>query len=374
MLKSNNDNVYYNILYLLSCGVNNVNTDAGMISKMNMENLYAACKFHNLTAFVCMTLENADVDVSSKWKEAKFKSIRKNIMLDAEREKLLKFCEEKHIWYMPLKGVILKELYPQTGMRQMADNDILFDKNYQKDIHDYFIGHGYRTAEYKKGNHDVYEKAPVYNYEMHTSLFNASDDSCWTEYYNNVNERLILKDDNNEYGYHFSDEDFYIYFTAHTFKHYDRGGGAGIRTLLDFYIYNREKNLDYDYINCELEKLGISAFEKKVRQLGCKVFGTDIENLSENEQQMLEFFMRSGTYGTISNIVKKRMKTDESRIRYCLKRLLPDMKSVKVYHPLVYKHKILLPGYCVYRIIRGVTVRKERTVTELKILTGRKSI
>ena len=68
MLKSNNDNVYYNILYLLSCGVNNVKTDAGMISKMNMENLYAACKFHNLTAFVCMTLENADADVSSKWK------------------------------------------------------------------------------------------------------------------------------------------------------------------------------------------------------------------------------------------------------------------------------------------------------------------
>ena len=97
MLKSNNDNVYYNILYLLSCGVNNVKTDAGMISKMNMENLYAACKFHNLTAFVCITLENADVDVSSKWKEAKFKSIRKNIMLDAEREKLLKFCEEASV-------------------------------------------------------------------------------------------------------------------------------------------------------------------------------------------------------------------------------------------------------------------------------------
>ena len=92
MLKSNNDNVYYNILYLLSCGVNNVNTDAGMISKMNMENLYAACKFHNLTAFVCMTLENADVDVSSKWKEAKFKSIRTNIMLDAEREKSNGIC------------------------------------------------------------------------------------------------------------------------------------------------------------------------------------------------------------------------------------------------------------------------------------------
>lgn len=34
---------------------------------------------------------------------------------------------------MPLKGILLKEMYPKIGMLQMADNDILYDKQYRKE-------------------------------------------------------------------------------------------------------------------------------------------------------------------------------------------------------------------------------------------------
>ncbi len=35
------------------------------------------------------------------------------------------------IWYMPLKGAILHTLYPVSGMREMADNDVLYDSTRQ---------------------------------------------------------------------------------------------------------------------------------------------------------------------------------------------------------------------------------------------------
>lgn len=47
--------------------------------------------------------------------------------------------EKAGIWYLPLKGVILKEMYPVYGIRQMADNDILFDFTYRKEVKDIFL-------------------------------------------------------------------------------------------------------------------------------------------------------------------------------------------------------------------------------------------
>lgn len=82
-------------------------------------------------------------DCKQKFIEAKSKAIRKNILLDTEREKIFEFLEQNKIWYMPLKGVILKELYPKIGMRQMSDNDILFDETYRKDIVRFMKNKGY---------------------------------------------------------------------------------------------------------------------------------------------------------------------------------------------------------------------------------------
>lgn len=63
--------------------------------------------------------------------------------MDAERVEIIKFLEEKHIWYMPLKGVILKEFYPEYGLRQMCDNDILFDNDYTDEVRKWFFNRGY---------------------------------------------------------------------------------------------------------------------------------------------------------------------------------------------------------------------------------------
>lgn len=67
---------------------------------------------------------------------------------------------------MPLKGSILKDWYPKFGMREMADNDILFDASKRKEVKAIFQGRGYTVKEYDKSNHDAYEKPPIYNFEI----------------------------------------------------------------------------------------------------------------------------------------------------------------------------------------------------------------
>ncbi len=117
----------YDMLYLTSCALNNVIPDKNKIESMNLENLFEMCQFHSLTYIVCMALESVGMELPEYWTQAKAKAIRKVLLLDAERRKIFDFIDKNGIWYMPLKGVILKEYYPSIGMRQISDNDILCD-------------------------------------------------------------------------------------------------------------------------------------------------------------------------------------------------------------------------------------------------------
>ena len=135
--------------------------------------------------------------------------------------------------YLPLKGIILKDYYPSVGMRQMSDNDILFDADAWERMEKHMISEGYK-AEYVGKGHD----------------------ERWVEYYSDIKDRLIPdRTDDRCYGYHMSDEDFYIYITSYAYKHYS-GSGTGLRTLMDFYAYLNAKGdtFNLDYIRTECKK------------------------------------------------------------------------------------------------------------------------
>jgi len=133
-------------------------------------------------------------------------------------------------------------------MREMADNDVLFDAYKQKQSKEIMLAHGYAAESVGKTHHDVYMKPPVLNFELHTALFGSAHAEPLFKYYADT-KSFLRKDEGNNYGYHFSDEDFYVYMTAHEWKHYD-GSGTGIRSLLDCYVYCKVKGdlLDWDYI------------------------------------------------------------------------------------------------------------------------------
>ena len=49
----------------------------------------------------------------------------------------------------------------------MSDNDILFDEDAWERVEKHMISEGYEAEYVGKGIHDVYQKPPVYNFEMH---------------------------------------------------------------------------------------------------------------------------------------------------------------------------------------------------------------
>lgn len=381
----NHINIFENMIYLISCILNHKIPSQDKIT--NISNLYKISQYHSLTSMIAMALESSgifstvDPSIAKQWKTAKEKTIRKNILLDTERTKILNEMEKDKIWYMPLKGTVLENLYPKYGMREMADNDILYDASRQNDVKKIFLNHHYHIESIGKGVHDVYMKEPIYNFEMHTALIADEFNKDWAKYYRTIKEKLLITK-GTQYGYHFSNEDFYIYMIVHAFKHYSNSG-TGLRTLVDIYVFNQNKYdaLNKDYLKQELNYLGIAGFEKETRQLSNKLF--DFENafcfqiLNENEKQLFLYYCGSGTYGNTKNRVENNLKQfqreDEpidfmTKLKYCFSRLFPNREWCKNNAPFFYKYFYLLPFYWIYRIIFRMILRNQNIKQEVKTL------
>lgn len=372
------------LVYLLACAVHSCKPDLRIVSEMDFEALYQFSKFHSLTSMTYMAIDYPDIlalaepSVITAWKEEKDRAIRKNMLFDAERKLILADLEAAGIWYMPMKGAILQKYYPKYGMRQMGDNDILYDKSRQKDLVKIMKKNGYDIEMVGKSNHDVFLKKPLYNFEMHTALFDANSKK-FKEYYLDVKNRMI-KDITNSYGYYFKNEDFYIYILAHEYKHYINSG-TGLRALIDNYIFIHKNAdaLNWEYIEQETKKLSIDQFELKIRHLSDKLFDTVevFPDLTDEERKMLLELSGSGTYGTLQKKVSRRLnkvqKKDGSptvldKLKYLRSRIIPDMEWLKANAPVCAKYRVLIPFFLIYRAFKGILFNRKVLMNEVKIL------
>ena len=360
--------------YLAACALHGMTPED---DGENLEQLFQFCRFHSITAIAAMALESVPTlgEKLQPWKQEKDRAIRKNILLNAERERILNHLEQIGCWYMPLKGSLLQFDYPKFGMRQMSDNDIFFDESKSAEVHKFMLASGYEAVTYQIGNHDEYIRKPLYNMEMHRRLFQNGLDPVLAGYYRNVFERM-QKDSGNRYGYHLSREDFYVYLVAHAYKHW-RSGGIGIRSLLDVYIYvsKYREEMDWDYIRGELEKIQAASFEEECRILSRSLFSEPVLNpsYSEREWKALDVYFGSGTFGTEENAVNSKLERERTsgkngKLRYLFNRMFPPISYLQENYPGLEQQKWKVPFVYLDRLFKAIFRYPKRILRELKLL------
>ena len=135
--------IYDTIIYLISCVLSGRVAEAELILD-DVGAILSLAKRHSLDAIVTSALSKISLAPDEAIMQRNI-AIRKIMLLDAERREILRALDERQIKYMVLKGVIIKELYPSIGDRQMADNDILFDERNRKAVRDILLSRGYRV-------------------------------------------------------------------------------------------------------------------------------------------------------------------------------------------------------------------------------------
>ena len=365
-MKNEDDAIFtlsLHMLYVISCALHEVSPNEEIAGKIDLPSMYSLAKSQSLVAITCMGLEktdafkHADAFLFRRWTEEKAKAIRKNILLDEERKVIFEKLDASGIWHAPLKGIIIKDMYPRLGMRQMSDNDILFEKDKSKEVDAIMQKLGFDpilVSDYN--NENTYHKDNYYSFEMHKKLFeDVYGDS--NNYFIDIFDRVI-KDGNSEYAYHMSDLDFYLYFLAHMAKHHI-SSGAGLRFYSDLYYINKEllPRINKNDLNRELKKLNLLDFYDETM-----TFLNQLLNRDYSDADRINYILRGNVYGSIDNTVVNSIKK-KGKLKYLFSLVFLPLNNMRIMFPILEKLPILLPLFWIIRIFRNLFSREHRKRT-----------
>lgn len=332
---------------------------------LSLSELFRLAKFHSVANVAYYALERAGAvlpaELKKQWAELRDKAIIADITFQADYEELCGAFAEQGIRLLPLKGILLKPLYPQSDYRTMSDIDILIDPENAERVKAVMEGLGYETADFGHNIHDVYHRPPVTNIEVHRKLFEADE----------LRFEPIFPDpwamcSASGGVWSFSEDAFFAFLLAHGMKHYEQGG-TGIRTFMDICLYRRHcgARLDLERIYGMFERIGQRQLCEDFVALSGMWFddGERTEALSEMERYILS----GGTYGTFSNHVARGIK-QKGRAGYIRDKLFPNFQTMRYRYPVLNKAPVLLPVFWGVRIVTKPFVNRRQNAAKIKAL------
>lgn len=289
----------------------------------------------------------------------------------AEAEMILNEITVKGIDILPLKGYVLKSLYPDSNYRQMGDLDYLLEEENLSKAGQILQELGYTADDVGlEDSHDVYTKKPYLEVELHRRLLPPTEENHW--YTDNIWERLH-RNKENQHIMEMNWEDFYLYHLLHFEKHYSMDG-CGIRSVIDQYYLMKclEDRLDWDYINEMLPKMNYVEFESMSRGLAMAWF--DDGEMKKEWEGPAEFIINSGAFGTFEQYQKwvmERYKREEginTKAGFFFRRMFMERERMEFSYPILKKHGWMLPFLWIHRLFKAVIFRRGRVRRELKSL------
>lgn len=360
----NNPEGHKNIAYTLSLlsAVINGKSPVEPDFEPDWDFIFRFTKMHNVDNTVFYAVEQLknkpEPQLYKKWMNIRNKCIHRNMIQRQEYAEICSAFEENSIDYMPVKGFYLSELYPIEDSRYMGDLDILV-KDRRDDAVQLLTDRGYSTKKNSVDYDKPLIKPPFMVVELHNNLF--PQHSPYRAYFDDV----FSKSAQNGHCFKMNPEDFYIYELVHLYKHFS-GGGAGIRSVADFYLINKKllPDMDADKIKTQLEKLELNDFSDEIASLAKKWFkNEDFSDFTESEI----YVINSGTYGTDENKIVNQIG-DNTKSEYLKFRFLPPKELMYEIFPRLNKHPYLLPFYYILRFFRGFFKKRKNLKEEYKIL------
>ncbi len=310
--------------------------------------LYETSKAHDLTHLIADALfKNKLLDKQSAAGKAFFKQLQTAVFryeqINYEFKSICETLNEKKIPHMPLKGSVIRALYPEPWMRTSCDIDIYVQESELDAAASAIVEKlGYQNDG--KDSHDMQMFAPNgVHLELHYDLLEDSRYPKLKKVLSGIWENAVpVREDG--YAYKMTDEDFYFYHIAHTAKHF-KNGGCGIRPFID--LWYLEKSLPYDKEKAEtlLQECGLLKFTQAARKLVDVWLG--VEEHDELSKEMETFVLAGGVYGVLENTVA--VQVSKGRFSYFISRVFPPYRELKNQYLILRKYPILYPFYIVRR-------------------------
>lgn len=263
------------------------------------------------------------------------------------KDEIIDVLTENGIRVMPLKGLLIKDLYPNTYLRQMTDLDILIDKDNKSKVKSLLKSIGYKEFEGGKKHFSMVKK-PAINLEIHLKIFENYWNECFSDVWENAEEK-------SKNLYIMSNEDLILHNIMHSAEHL-LSAGIGIRAITDLYVLKKaypEVLISENFLS-KLDNYGLTDFFNVINNI-CQVWfeGKDDSSLNKMAEK---FLLLSNNFGTNKDVAVQYASdiadSEDSRFMIFLKLFFPSYKNMCKRFKILESIKILLPVFWLVRIVR----------------------
>ena len=356
------------LIRLVHSGLTNQSSD--LPDGFDIECIYSVAKQHRIRflmlcgASACMI--DSELEVMKRLLKGAFYEIRATERQLYEYRRLTELLEENGIEYMPLKGIMLRYMYPQFGMRSMGDIDILVHPEQYDRIKNKLIELGFEF-DVESDHEYIWHTSDGVVIEFHKRLIPSYNRDYYAYFGDGWSRAKRL--DENGFLFRMSAEDEFVYLFTHFSKHY-RDGGIGIKHLTDLWLYVTKVKLDRNYILAELEKLGLDEFYQNLLRV-MDFWFADGER-DEITDLISSTILNSGAYGkqernAMASVLRKRAENPQAKNeRVFLKKLFLPYPNMCIKYPYLKKCPVLLPAAHIIRITDAIFNKQDRIAMHAK--------
>ncbi len=322
------------------------------------EALVALAAKHDLAHLVADALDKqgalGDDAISVKLKKYRYLAVFRYEQIRYTLDEISACFAEAAIPFIPLKGAVLRERYPEPWMRTSGDIDVLVHPEDVSRATKLLVETlGYRCEG--EGSHDISLYAPCgLHVELHFSMVEDGRVANAAAVLSTVWEHCDSE-------HRMSDAMFYFYHVAHMAKHIATGG-CGVRSFVDLWLLTHATDADKAGRARLIQAGGLSVFEERAIKLAEVWFSK--ARADRVSTVLEEFIFSGGAFGTVAS--NAAMHHQKGRLAQVLSAAVLPLRALKIQYPILEKHAWLYPFCSVHRIVAKV-FGKERKKTEYRL-------
>ena len=333
--------ILFSLLRYEVCGGEALSEEEAAYANANREALYGLSKSHDVAHLVGHALSgqglyDAADPIFRKFEKQQILAIYRYEQSAFELQQICEVLERAKIDHLPLKGAIIRDLYPEPWMRTSCDLDILIREEQLAQTIDALTQELGYEAQSTRNYHDISLFSPGgIHLELHFNIMENMENI--DRMLSKVWEHAAPMAGGHRYAQ--SPAYFMFHHIAHMAYHFVNGG-CGIKPFLDLCVLQEKMAYDSVQLRQFLDVCELGSFYDSVLCLKDVWFaGKASDSLCA---KMQTYLLTGGVYGSLENKAASRQKKG-GKLGYALSRLLLPYDTLKQYYPILQKHKWLFP-------------------------------
>ncbi len=398
-------------LWLLSVAMT-TNNELKSESEYDWDAVYVIAANHNVIpmiyeAILKLKLENdLPIELMNQWSSITQRINMRQYYNTTQFHLVYQNILRKGITAIVVKGIVLRDLYPNPYYRISGDEDILIKSSDFQVVNEVLELFGFKTDSVRGFSGDLrqeitYQNKMGFRIEIHTYLFDQDTElyGAFNQFFLNVFENHRIQEIDSMTIHTLTHTQHLLFLTLHSVKHFI-ANGIGIRQLCDFTMYCNKyaDEIDWIWIGRIVEDLGYTVYLLNIVDICKKYLGMKSESVqiqykidAVHSNALVIDIIESGIFGkstlereksgsiTLQAIANNRKQAGFINNKlYILQVVFPNHEYMSMNYSYCKRHLLLLPVAWIHRIgFNILSIKSKRKIirnTNHSIKVGKERI